>query len=106
MMDPVIDVLINSILPQFLSFLAGAAGVWFFRQRAMENAVKCLLRDRIITAYNYHIKQGHSIQRDEFRSMLDMGEAYEKMSGKNGYITRIIDEYRDAPLGGKEGEIL
>ncbi|WP_288802918.1 hypothetical protein [uncultured Dialister sp.] len=105
-MDNTITVVINTILPQFISFLAGAAGVWFFRQRAMENAVKCLLRDRLIIAYNYHIKQGHSVQRDEYRSTLDMGEAYEKMSGKNGYIARILEEYRNAPLAGKEGEIL
>lgn len=105
-MDNTITVVINTILPQFISFLAGAAGVWFFRQRAMENAVKCLLRDRIIQAYNYHIKHGHSIQRDEYRSTLDMGDAYNALDGKNGYIHKILDVYKEAPLGGKEGEIL
>lgn len=105
MIDVILNILQQAALPS-LSFAAGACCTWFFRQRAMENAVKCLLRDRIIQAYNYHIKHGHSIQRDEYRSTLDMGDAYNALDGKNGYIHKIIEVYKEAPLGGKEGEIL
>lgn len=76
------------------------------RQTALENAIKCLLRDRLIQAYNYHIKSGHSVQRDEYTSFVDMADAYETLSGSNGYIETIVEKYTNAPLKGKEGEIL
>lgn len=76
------------------------------RQNALENAIKCMLRDRMIQAYNYHIKSGHSVQRDEYNNFVDMATAYETLSGGNGYIKTIVDKYTNAPLAGKEGEIL
>lgn len=76
------------------------------RQMALENAIKCLLRDRLIQAYNYHIKNEHSVQRDEYTSFIDMAKAYGTLSGENGYIETIVEKYTKAPLKGKEGEIL
>lgn len=76
------------------------------KQTALENAIKCLLRDRLIQAYNYHIKNEHSVQRDEYNSFVDMAAAYETLSGGNGYIKTIVEKYTKAPLKGKEGEIL
>ena len=105
-MDQVIISTLKELAIPFLSFVFGSACTWFFRQKAQENAIKCLLRDRMIQGYNYHIKQNHTIQRDEYNSFMDMAEAYLKLKGPNGYLDKIIDDYRDSPLNGKEKETL
>lgn len=109
MADYFIDLLIkflSTVAPTVLTFAAGACCTWFWRQKAIENAVKCLLRDRILQAYNYHVMGRHSIQRDEYNAVMDMITAYSHLKGKNGYMEKIAKEYEESGIEGKEGMIL
>lgn len=72
------------------------------RQDAIEEGVKCLLREHIIQVYRYHVVNGSGLNRDEYRSGKDMIDCYEVLEGRNGYMERIAKEFLDAPISGKD----
>lgn len=71
------------------------------RQDALEDGVKCLLREQIIHAHRYHVVQGHEISSEEYNSGKDMIASYLTLKGSNGYIEHIAKEYEDAPISGQ-----
>ena len=68
------------------------------RQQALEEGLKCLLRDRIIAAHRYHVIEGHEVSHEEYNAMTDMIASYTALKGANGYIERIAKEYTEAPV--------
>lgn len=71
------------------------------RQDALEEGVKCLLRDRIIQAHRYHVVEGHEVSAEEYNSGRDMIASYLTLKGSNGYIEHIAEEYEKAPISGQ-----
>lgn len=71
------------------------------RQDALEEGVKCLLRDRIIQAYRHHVVDGHEVSAEEYTSSEDMIKSYKVLKGGNGYIERIAEEYERSPIDGQ-----
>lgn len=71
------------------------------RQDAIEEGVKCLLREQIIQAHRYHVVKGNGLTPDEYNSGRDMIECYCVLQGRNGYMERIAKEYQDAPISGQ-----
>ena len=71
------------------------------RQDALEAGVKCLLREQIINSHRYHVINGHEVSPDEYNSGRDMIDCYCILQGKNGYMERIAQEYKDAPISGQ-----
>lgn len=71
------------------------------RQDALEEGVKCLLRDRIIQAHRYHVIEGHEVSAEEYTSSEDMIASYRVLKGDNGYIDRLAQEYKESPISGQ-----
>lgn len=102
--------LLNQILVAVISYVIPAASItmlgWLIktfkkdraRQQALEEGLKCLLRDRIIAAHRYHVIEGHDVSHEEYNSMADMIASYTALKGTNGYIERIAAEYIESPI--------
>lgn len=68
------------------------------RQDALEEGVKCLLRDRIIQGHRYHVVSGNAVSDEEYSSVQNMIECYKTLKGKNGFIEHIAAEYIKSPI--------
>ena len=67
------------------------------RQDAIEGGIKCLLRERLIQMH-----RDNAVTLEEYNSRDDMQACYSILKGKNGYMDKISEEYKNAPLSGKE----
>ncbi len=65
---------------------------------AIEEGVKCLLRDRIIQGHRYHVVSGNAVSDEEYSSVQNMIECYKTLKGKNGFIDHIAAEYIKSPI--------
>ena len=72
------------------------------RQDAIEGGIKCLLRERLIQMHRDHVINGNAVTLEEYNSRDDMQACYSILKGKNGYMDKISEEYKNAPLSGKE----
>ena len=99
MLDQIIVAVISYVIPAASITMLG----WLLkmdraRQQALEEGLKCLLRDRIIAAHRYHVIEGHEVSHEEYNAMADMIASYTALKGANGYIERIAKEYTEAPV--------
>lgn len=61
--------------------------------KAVDNGVLALLRDRIIERYNHYMEQGY-IPIYGLENVLSMYEAYHALGG-NGTVTKLIEVLRE-----------
>lgn len=105
MLDQVIVSAISYAVPTasmaMLGWLVHAIKSNRSRQDALEEGVKCLLREQIIQAHRYHVIEGHEISSEEYNSGSDMIASYLTLKGSNGYIEHIAEEYEKAPISGQ-----
>lgn len=102
MLDQIIVAVISYVIPAASITMLGWLLKMFktdrARQLALEEGLKCLLRDRIIAAHRYHVIEGHEVSHEEYNAMADMIASYTALKGANGYIERIAKEYTEAPV--------
>ena len=63
--------------------------------RAMKEAIKDLIGDRITQAHGFFMERGN-ISKHSFASLEDMFRQYEKLGG-NGFICHLMEEIRELP---------
>lgn len=97
----IVSYAVPAVSVTMLSWIVYAIKASRKRQGALEEGVKCLLREQIIQAHRYHVVQGHEISSEEYNSGKDMIASYLTLKGSNGYIEHIAKEYEDAPISGQ-----
>lgn len=102
MLDQIIAAAISYFVPAasltMIGWLVKAIKSDRNRQLALEEGLKCLLRERIISAHKYHIINRNDVSHEEYNSTIDMYHSYTALKGSNGYIDRIAKEYIEAPV--------
>lgn len=98
--------LVNTVISYIVPSITLALIMWVIkeikkrakRDDALEEGVKCLLRDRIIQGHRYHVVSGNAVSDEEYSSVQNMIECYKTLKGKNGFIDHIAVEYIKSPI--------
>lgn len=98
--------LVNAIISYIIPSITLALIMWAIKEikkrakhdDALEEGVKCLLRDRIIQGHRYHVVSGNAVSDEEYSSVQNMIECYKTLKGKNGFIDHIAAEYIKSPI--------
>lgn len=98
--------LVSAIISYVVPSITLALIMWVIKElkrrakhdNALEEGVKCLLRDRIIQGHRYHIVSGNAVSDEEYSSVQNMIECYKTLKGKNGFIDHIAAEYIKSPI--------
>lgn len=72
----------------------------YSREKAINEALRALCRDRIFQGYRYYKKQG-GISPTDLETMIKLYSAYHSLGG-NGTITTVYEKIKKLPL--KEGD--
>ena len=72
------------------------------RQKAVENGIQALLRDRLVQSY-YHYSEREWITMHGLEACEKMYKEYHNLGG-NGMVTKLMDDIRELPVkdGAKE----
>lgn len=101
--------LVNAIISYIIPSITLALIMWVIKEikkrakhdDALEEGVKCLLRDRIIQGHRYHVVSGNAVSDEEYSSVQNMIASYKALKGDNGYIDRLAEEYKQSPIVGQ-----
>ncbi len=98
MLDWIVKYWVQVLFGVVCSLLGGlwtALVMWRKKQRALENGVQALLRDRIIQTCQHYLEAG-DMPVYGMENIHSMYSAYHVLGG-NGAVTKLVSEVRDLP---------
>lgn len=92
---------LEAALTGILGGICWIAKYLYNRNKALELGVQALLRDRIIQAHRYHMRQGYCPVHER-ENLNQMYEQYHNLHG-NGIATGLVNEVLELPTQPLEG---